>query len=72
MVRETHKTQMTRLLVVLEVVLAGGGILELWRVGGDNSEAILTWFECRDGISGILSFLNERLIFYSKTVGMIR
>lgn len=60
---------MTRPLVVLEVVLAGGEILELWRVGGDNSEAILTWLECRDGISGILSFL--RMIFYSKTVGMI-
>ena len=63
---------MTRPFVVLEMVLAGGEILELWRVGGGNSEAILTWLARRDGISGILSFLNEGLILYSKTVGMIR
>lgn len=44
---EAYNTQMTRRLVVLEALLAGCGMLELWRSGREDLEAILNRFKLK-------------------------
>lgn len=38
---EAHKTQMTRLLVLLEVLVTGRETVELWKPGLEDSEAMM-------------------------------